>query len=59
METLVPPVLHISSMGFILKFEKQRKIAGFLQLFDRHQVLTGKRLSTKCLPPSQAVDSTM
>lgn len=29
-------------------------MAGFLQLFDRHQILTGKRLySTKRLPPTK------
>ncbi|XP_043722190.1 protein LONGIFOLIA 2-like [Telopea speciosissima] len=34
-------------------------MAGFLQLFDRHQILSGKRLyATKRLPPSPAVDST-
>ncbi|XP_010279298.1 PREDICTED: protein LONGIFOLIA 1-like [Nelumbo nucifera] len=42
------------------QIEKQMGcMAGFLQLFDRHQLLAGKRLySTKRLPPSQAVDST-
>ncbi|KAK9281461.1 hypothetical protein L1049_004364 [Liquidambar formosana] len=41
------------------QIEKQMGcMTGFLQLFDRHQILTGKRLySTKRLPPSQAVDS--
>lgn len=34
-------------------------MAGFLQIFDRHQILAGKRLySTKRLPPSLAMDST-
>ncbi|CAL5436864.1 unnamed protein product [Camellia sinensis] len=34
-------------------------MAGFFQLFDRHQILTGKRLySTKCLTTSTAVIST-
>ncbi|KAL2540632.1 hypothetical protein Adt_01610 [Abeliophyllum distichum] len=34
-------------------------MAGFLQLFDRHHILTGKRLysTTKRLPPSTGVDS--
>ncbi|KAJ7972732.1 protein LONGIFOLIA 1 [Quillaja saponaria] len=33
-------------------------MAGFLQIFDRHQILTGKRIySTKRLPPSAAVNS--
>ncbi|XP_058085671.1 protein LONGIFOLIA 2 [Magnolia sinica] len=41
------------------QIEKQMGcMAGFLQLFDRHQILAGKRLySTKRLPPSSAVDS--
>ncbi|KAJ7977326.1 protein LONGIFOLIA 1 [Quillaja saponaria] len=35
-------------------------MAGFLQIFDRHQILTGKRIySTKRLPPSVAVNSTL
>ncbi|PON54416.1 Protein LONGIFOLIA [Parasponia andersonii] len=34
-------------------------MAGFLQIFDRHQILAGKRLySAKRLPPSVTVDST-
>ncbi|GMN48877.1 hypothetical protein TIFTF001_018044 [Ficus carica] len=34
-------------------------MAGFLQIFDRHQLLAGKRLvSAKGLPPSVSVDST-
>ncbi|KAG2696972.1 hypothetical protein I3760_07G085100 [Carya illinoinensis] len=34
-------------------------MAGFLQIFDRNQILTGKRLySNKRLPPSSPVDST-
>ncbi|XP_057965885.1 protein LONGIFOLIA 1 isoform X2 [Malania oleifera] len=34
-------------------------MAGFLQIFDRHQILTGKRLySAKRLPPSSKMDST-
>ncbi|XP_041018104.1 protein LONGIFOLIA 1 isoform X1 [Juglans microcarpa x Juglans regia] len=34
-------------------------MAGFLQIFDRNQILTGKRLySNKRLPPSSAVDFT-
>ncbi|XWS76333.1 hypothetical protein CRYUN_Cryun01aG0167000 [Craigia yunnanensis] len=34
-------------------------MAGFLQIFDRHQILTGKRLySTKRLPPTPASDTT-
>ncbi|XP_042518300.1 protein LONGIFOLIA 2-like [Macadamia integrifolia] len=42
------------------QIEKQMGcMAGFLQLFDRHQILSGKRLyATKRLPPSPAVDST-
>ncbi|KAK3193666.1 hypothetical protein Dsin_024976 [Dipteronia sinensis] len=46
------------------KLEKQIEkqmgcMAGFLQIFDRHQILTGKRIySTKRLPPTPAVDST-
>ncbi|EXB26554.1 hypothetical protein L484_012545 [Morus notabilis] len=33
-------------------------MAGFLQIFDRHQILAGKRLySAKRLPPSVSVDS--
>ncbi|OVA05365.1 protein of unknown function DUF4378 [Macleaya cordata] len=45
------------------KLEKQIEkqmgcMTGFLHLFDRHQILTGKRLySTKRLPASPAVDS--
>lgn len=41
------------------QIEKQMGcMAGFLQIFDRHQILTGKRLiSTKRLPPSPAADS--
>ncbi|KAJ4954981.1 hypothetical protein NE237_011764 [Protea cynaroides] len=41
------------------QIEKQMGcMAGFLQLFDRHQILSGKRLySTKRLTPSPAVDS--
>lgn len=36
------------------QIEKQMGcMAGFLQIFDRHHILTGKRLSsTKRLPPS-------
>ncbi|XP_007050453.2 PREDICTED: protein LONGIFOLIA 1 [Theobroma cacao] len=34
-------------------------MAGFLQIFDRHQLLTGKRLySTKRLPPTPASETT-
>lgn len=42
------------------QIEKQMGcMAGFLQIFDRHHILTGKRLSsTKRLPPSLAADST-
>ncbi|TXG63734.1 hypothetical protein EZV62_010728 [Acer yangbiense] len=46
------------------KLEKQIEkqmgcMTGFLQIFDRHQILTGKRIySTKRLPPTPAVDST-
>ncbi|KAK2648451.1 hypothetical protein Ddye_015940 [Dipteronia dyeriana] len=46
------------------KLEKQIEkqmgcMAGFLQIFDRHQILTGKRIyTTKRLPPTPAVDST-
>lgn len=42
------------------QIEKQMGcMAGFLQIFDRHQILTGKRLnSTKRLPPFPAADST-
>lgn len=33
-------------------------MAGFLQIFDRHQILAGKRnYSAKCLPPSPAFDT--
>ncbi|XP_037491996.1 protein LONGIFOLIA 1 isoform X3 [Jatropha curcas] len=41
------------------QIEKQMGcMAGFLQIFDRHQVLTGKRLyATKRLPPSTMDDS--
>ncbi|XP_042515686.1 protein LONGIFOLIA 1-like [Macadamia integrifolia] len=41
------------------QIEKQMGcMAGFLQLFDRHQILSGKRLySTKRLAPSLTVDS--
>ncbi|KAM7255937.1 hypothetical protein ACFE04_011678 [Oxalis oulophora] len=42
--------------------EKQIKkqmgcMAGFLQIFDRQQILSGKRLYTKRLPPSTCVES--
>lgn len=42
------------------QIEKQMGcMAGFLQLFDRHQIITGKRLyATKRLPPSSAIDYT-
>ncbi|PIN15900.1 hypothetical protein CDL12_11460 [Handroanthus impetiginosus] len=42
------------------QIEKQMGcMAGFLQIFDRHQILTGKRLySAKRLPPTAAVDTT-
>ncbi|XP_043693607.1 protein LONGIFOLIA 1-like [Telopea speciosissima] len=42
------------------QIEKQMGcMAGFLQLFDRHQILSGKRFySNKRLTPSPAVDST-
>ncbi|KAM4087460.1 hypothetical protein ACJW30_10G179100 [Castanea mollissima] len=34
-------------------------MSGFLQIFDRHQILTGKRIhSAKRLPPATAVEST-
>ncbi|XP_051120987.1 protein LONGIFOLIA 1-like [Andrographis paniculata] len=45
-------------------FEKQMRkqigcMAGFLQIFDRHQIMIGKRLySAKRLTPSQSADST-
>ncbi|KAJ9188068.1 hypothetical protein P3X46_003463 [Hevea brasiliensis] len=41
------------------QIEKQMGcMAGFLQIFDRHQILTGKRLyAAKRLPPSTVVDS--
>lgn len=40
------------------QFEKQIGcMAGFFQLFDRHQLLTGKKAySTKRLPPSKVID---
>ncbi|XP_031287168.1 protein LONGIFOLIA 1 [Pistacia vera] len=43
------------------QIEKQMGcMAGFLQIFDRHQLLTGKRIySTKRLPPTPAIDSTV
>ncbi|XP_059660437.1 protein LONGIFOLIA 1 [Cornus florida] len=42
------------------QIEKQMGcMSGFLQLFDRHQMMTGKRLyATKRLPPTVATDST-
>ncbi|XAR61153.1 hypothetical protein NMG60_11034777 [Bertholletia excelsa] len=42
------------------QIEKQMGcMAGFFQLFDRHQILTGKRFyATKRLPPTAVVDST-
>ncbi|KAK6141585.1 hypothetical protein DH2020_024686 [Rehmannia glutinosa] len=42
------------------QIEKQMGcMAGFLQIFDRHQILTGKRLySPKRLPPSSVFDTT-
>ncbi|CAL1383090.1 unnamed protein product [Linum trigynum] len=42
------------------QIEKQMGcMAGFLQIFDRHQILAGKRLySNKRLPPSAVADST-
>ncbi|XP_019055346.1 PREDICTED: protein LONGIFOLIA 1-like isoform X2 [Nelumbo nucifera] len=51
-------IIHEQSLE--KQMEKQMGcMAGFLQLFDRHQLLAGKRLySTKRLPPSPAVDST-
>lgn len=33
-------------------------MAGFFQIFDRHQILTGKRLySTKRLPPTKVTNT--
>ncbi|CAN1766278.1 Protein LONGIFOLIA 1 [Linum perenne] len=42
-----------------MQIEKQMGcMAGFLQIFDRHQILTGKRLcANKRLPPSAVADS--
>ncbi|KAK9146545.1 hypothetical protein Sjap_006448 [Stephania japonica] len=52
-------ILHDHQQKLEKQIEKQMGcMTGFLQLFDRHQILTGKRLySPKRLPPSPPLDN--